>query len=164
MKKTLRSLKSRITGFSTPIGGVSWEPPPDEATAFRRLVIFLEDCRVLYAPDEAEVPWHCIESVIHIRHHLNDAISAAPAQSVLETGARQMRAACRAFLDTASADSDVVRFGFAEGHWASWRFLPALGEFRARVGIQLAVLAAAYAVDIEDQLSVILPPELEDGE
>ena len=164
MKKAIRTLRSRITGFSTPIIGVSWEPPADEAEACRDLVTFLEDCRVLYAAEEAENPHHCVQSVMRIRHHLTDVISNAPAKSLLETGARQMRVACRGFLDEVQTDPDIEEYGFSQGHWPSWRFLPALGALRARIGTQLAVLAAAYGSNVADQFAAIMPPPLGDDE
>lgn len=36
-----------------------------------RVIAFLEDRRVLYAPDELEVPSHCVHSVLEIRHFLS---------------------------------------------------------------------------------------------
>lgn len=38
----------RITGFSVPIFGVSWNPPQPDVTAARKVLVFLEDRRVLY--------------------------------------------------------------------------------------------------------------------
>jgi hypothetical protein len=57
-----------------------------------------------------------------------------------------MRAACRKFLDTVQARQpyfDIVEHGFDRGHFASWVFLPALGELRGVFGLHLAQMAAA---------------------
>jgi uncharacterized protein DUF6650 len=64
-------IANRLTGISTPLGGVSWQPTDLEVSAARRVIAFLEDRRVLYAPDELEVPDHCVHSVLEIRHFLS---------------------------------------------------------------------------------------------
>jgi len=60
-------IANRLTGISTPLVGVSWQPTDLEVSAARRVIAFLEDRRVLYAPDSLEVPSHCVESVLEIR-------------------------------------------------------------------------------------------------
>ncbi|MGC2234073.1 MAG: DUF6650 family protein [Candidatus Acidiferrum sp.] len=58
-------------GDSTPLGGVSWQSSDLEVSAVsRRVIAFLEDRRVLYAPDELEVPSHCVHSILEIRRFL----------------------------------------------------------------------------------------------
>ena len=64
-------IANRLTGISTPLGGVSWQSSDLEVSAARRVIAFLEDRRVLYAPDELEVPDHCVHSVLEIRHFLS---------------------------------------------------------------------------------------------
>jgi uncharacterized protein DUF6650 len=55
---------ARLTGFSIPVCGVSWQPKEPEIDAARRIVTFLEDRRVLYSPSEMEMPDHCVQSVL----------------------------------------------------------------------------------------------------
>jgi hypothetical protein len=45
-----------------------------------------------------------------------------------------------------------------------WRFNDALGEMRAVFGIHIAQLSAKFGIDIEDQLTVILPVEADEAE
>lgn len=157
-----QSFASRITGFGTPVFGLQWEPPEDERAKCREIVAFLEDCRVLYVAHEAEVPSSCIESVMRIRRFLTKQISTLSPGSQIEQAARQMRASCRSFLQTVGEREDISRYGTCSGHWASWIFLPALGELRARIGTQVAVICMAYGVDVEEQLNSILPPDAEE--
>lgn len=63
-------IAARLTGISTPIFGVSWNPPEAERTVARRIVTSLEDRRVLYADSELEVPHHRVDSVLPIREML----------------------------------------------------------------------------------------------
>jgi hypothetical protein len=73
-------IANRLTGISTPLVGVSWQPTDLEVSAARRVIAFLEDRRVLYAPDSLEVPSHCVESVLEIRRFLSGELGK------LETG------------------------------------------------------------------------------
>ena len=48
-------IANRLTGISTPVGGVSWQPAELEIAGARRVVAFLEDRRVLYDPYQMEL-------------------------------------------------------------------------------------------------------------
>lgn len=150
---------SRLTGVSTPIFGVSWNPREPHVAVARRVVTYLEDRRVLYNPYELEIPQHCVTSVLEIRQFLTDEIAALNDDSGLSQNLTAMRTACRKFLDTVQADDRIIQFGFYRdrGHYASWIFNSALGELRGVVGIHLAQVAAQHGLDIKDELASILP-------
>ncbi|MDX9735924.1 MAG: hypothetical protein RBU36_17475 [Thermoanaerobaculia bacterium] len=155
-----KEVLGRITGISCPVFGVSWKPPESERATARRVVTFLEDRRVLYAPDSQEVPAHCVHSVLEIRHHLTAVLQDLPEKSELTENVRAMRAACRKFLGTTGDDrSDLIVFGVSPGHWASWRFHDAIGQLRGVFGIHVAQVAAKYGLDVEDELASILPAQ-----
>ena len=61
---------SRLTGVSTPLGGVSFEPATSDVKVARSVIIFLEDRRVLYDPSEIEFGKYCVQSVLGIRQFL----------------------------------------------------------------------------------------------
>lgn len=152
----------RITGISTPIFGVSWNPEKTERDAARQVISYLEDRRVLYTPSEMECPDHCVQSVLQIRQFLTTKIGETPENTELSNSLRAMRAACRKFLnETDDPHGDIVRFGFQMGHFASWKFLSALGELRGVFGIHTAKIAVAYGIDVEKELATIMP--IEDG-
>jgi hypothetical protein len=155
----------KLTGFSTPIFGVSWEPSDSEREIARRVIAKLEDRRVLYNPTEMEVPHHCVMSVVEIRHILSDELGNLSEESNLARSLRAMRAACRKFLNTVQADEKrIIDFGNYPGHFASWEFNGAVGELRGVFGIHLAQIAAQYGLDIEDELASILPITEEENE
>ncbi len=144
---------SRLTGISSPIFGVSWNPPQAEVSVARRVITFLEDRRVLYVDGEMEMPDHCVSSVIEIRRYLTTELQQL-SDGELSSSLRAMRAACRKFLDKSNG---VGRHG---GHWgysSGWRFNSALGELRGVFGVHLAKLAAQHGLDVEDDLAQILP-------
>lgn len=155
-------IANRLTGISTPIIGVSWQPAGSETAAARRVVAFLEDRRVLYNPGEMEVPAHCVSSVLQIRHFLTAEIGSLGGKSELGASLRAMRAACRKFLDAVGGeDSEIALHAREPGHYASWTFYGALGEMRGVFGIHLARVAALFRIDIEDELAAILPSKAE---
>jgi hypothetical protein len=149
---------NRLTGFSTPLGGASWLPAELEVSAARRVIAFLEDRRVLYAPDEMEAPSHCVHSLIEIRHMLTGELGKLDSNSELTASLRAMRAACRKFLDRVGTDGrDVIHFANHPGHYASWTFYGSLGELRGTFGLHVAKIAALFKLDVEDNLASILP-------
>jgi hypothetical protein len=158
-----QEIVSRLTGISTPVFGISWNPPEPESVIARRIITFLEDRRVLYAPSKMETPAHCVESVIQIRGFLTAELAQLDSGTELARTMRAMRAACRKFLNTVDGrDGRIIRFGDQYGHWASWVFNGALGEMRGVFGIHIAKLAAQYGLDVEDELASILPGKDED--
>lgn len=152
-------IANRLTGISSPILGVSWQPGELEVSAARRVVAYLEDRRVLYAPDELEVPSHCVHSVLELRRFLTSEIGKLDGGSEFAASLRAMRAACRKFLERVGVDGDerTVLYANQQGHWASWTFYSALGEMRGTFGVHLARIAAQFQIDVEDKLAVIIP-------
>jgi len=146
-------IAKRISGLSTPVFGVSWNPPEDKRNIVRRLVAFLEDRRVLYNEYCMEYgPW-VEQSVIEIRRELTDILSGCPEDLQLTGPLRAMRAACRKFLDDAGHPEmrKVVIYPRDAGIWYS------LGEMRGIFGLHLAQLCTAYGVDVEPELETIFP-------
>lgn len=159
MKRRLR-LGKRLTGVSTPVGGVSWETVPDiERDVLTRLVPFLEDRRVLYNPSEVEVPRHCVDSVLLMRRFLVEQSGLLPRDSELGQALRSMAGACRRFLDRVRGPhSDEPLGNPMDWGFNSWVFNQALGELRGQVGIYLQDLLQHYGLDLGGPLKDILPP------
>ena len=161
---SLGDVARRITGFSTPIFGVSWKPPAAERDTVRAFLTFLEDRRVLFNPHHLEVEWQVTESIQQIRTHCNQAIAELPDTSPAVPPLRGIRAACRRFLD--EPHSDFPHMGFHPGRGATDGpgFFTALGEFRAVVGVHVGNLAVTFKIELEPELASILPPEDTDAE
>jgi hypothetical protein len=165
----------RITGFSTPVFGVSWNPPASDRDAVRKLLAFLEDSRALFNPLSAEVEDHVISSIHAIRHECVTAVGTLGEKAPGIVHVRAIGAACRRFLDEPYPAFDDIMdrrrdpyFERDESHGRLRQgthpagFYTALGEFRAFVGAQIAMLSALYEVDIHGDLGRILPPVLDD--
>ena len=151
-----REIANRLTGFSTPMFGVSWKPPEPERAVARRVLAFLEDRRVLYNPYYIEVNDQVVRSVLDIRRFLTPEIGALDTDSRLAGHLRAIRAACRRYLDGTNPHSASRE----ERSWPSpfgFGFLLQLGELRAAVGEHVAAIAVMYGLDVEGDLAEVLP-------
>ena len=139
--------------------GISWNPPEIDRTIAKRVIAYLEDRRVLYTPSEIEIPDHCVQSVLQIREFLTNELISLDTKNKIAESLRAMRSACRKFLNTIQAEDygRIIRYANSPGHYASWEFNQALGEMRGVFGIHIALIAAQYGLDIEDDLATILP-------
>lgn len=164
----IAEILNRLTGFSTPIGGLSWQSATLDVEVARRVLVFLEDRRVLYDPFEVEVPEHCVESVLQIRQFLTAALADQGIGSELAGHLRAMRAACGAFLYRFSSPADISFGDISEDWWLNQELGQALGALRTVFGFQLAQIAARYSLDVYEPLSytihTALPPPRDDEE
>lgn len=147
----------RVTGISTPIGGVQWaDPGPSETEIVRRFILFLEDRRVLYNPFQLETESQVEYSIHQIREESTKTLQALPAGAPAATPIRAIRAACRRFQDEEDEEFPHFDAGWHQrlGHPG---FFLALGAFRVAVGHQVAILAGRHNIDIEGDLASILP-------
>jgi hypothetical protein len=149
-------IASRVTGFSTPIFGVSWTPPQLDRDVAERVILFLDDRRVLFVPFEAEMPEHCVQSVFDIRRFLTDVLGQGGLGEDLIGGLRSMRTACRRFITQTDRHHSGGQFSRNQP-FGNWEFNQALGELRGAFGIHVAQIAMRYGVDVPEPLSSILP-------
>jgi len=156
---------SRVNGVSTPIFGVSWNPPTADVTVAAAFIAFVEVRRVLFSSYTSEVPEQCVTSVIDIRDHITGLIAAGGIGPQLTGPLRVARRYCVRFLERVGANEDpsdaraARRRLFHDPRWSmhDYWFGEALGELRAGVGMQAAIIAASYGLDVEDDLASVLP-------
>jgi hypothetical protein len=162
---------ARVPGTSTPVFGISWAPPTVDVTVARDVVAFIETRRVLFSSYTSEVPEECVASVQQIRDFLGTvlgggAIDAAGIAVELREPLRLMRRYCVRFLEVVGAnampDARVTagrRRQFPPPQWRmhDYWFGEALGELRAGVCLQVAIIAASFGLDVEDYLARRLP-------
>lgn len=165
----------RITGFSTPVFGIQWSPPASDREAVRKFLALLEDRRALFNPLSAEVEDDVIGSIHTIRAECVTAVGALGEKAPGIVHVRAIGAACRRFLDEPYPTFDDIMdrrrdpYFERDEHYGHLRrgthpaaFFTALGELRAFVGTQIALLSAIYGIEIHGDLVRILPPELDD--
>jgi hypothetical protein len=149
-----QEIAARLTGFSVPFFGVSWDPPEPDVAIARRVVAFLEDRRVLYNAYHLEVEEQCIHSVTEIRRFLTTEIGALDDRSALGEHLRAIRAACRKFLDDSGPQGGRLHRGWGPSEAP---FFTALGELRAAIGSRVAAVAVMHGLDVERQLASLFP-------
>jgi hypothetical protein len=157
LKLTYKEIISRLTGFSIPIFGVSWQPDESEIKIAKRIITTLEDRRVLYSPYELEVPRHCISSVLEVRKLLTDEIGKVSQKKELYNDMQILRGACRKFLDTIHPIEKDLESYKSFSTVSGWIFLTALGELRGVFGIGVSKVAISYGLNITGDLAQIIP-------
>lgn len=171
-KVKFKELASRITGFSIPVFGVSWNPTKSERNVIRELILFLEDRRALYNPYNTET-WHWVsESILKIREELNNRLKEVGENSESAISLRIMRSACRNYLDKMELyekfldnweiiekqDKQVI-----EDIHQNVNPIASLSELRIIFGMHIAKLCSMYGIDLEGKIISILPPELQEN-
>lgn len=164
---TFKEIANRLTGFSIPIFGVSWTPAKLEIETAKKVIIFLEDKRVLYVVYELESPQHCITSVIQIREFLTTQMFDLGDKSELANILRAMRSACRKFLDSVQTqwyfDKGRGEINHELGIGGQIHFFNAMGELRATMGILIARIIVMHGLNFEGELINIIPFEIADN-
>jgi hypothetical protein len=150
----------KLTGFSIPWFGLSWTVTDGDREAARRVINVLEDRRVLYGERSMEDQLHCWRSAQTIREYLTTEINATRSGSGVHETLKRMRAAARAFVDSAGTDLEAwsVRGRLTDP------FSVALGVFQSTMGQHVAVLAEQYNVTVDRELATILPPKPKAGD
>jgi hypothetical protein len=159
-KEKMRQIKtSKITGFSFPWFGLSWEIAESEKSIITKIISYLEDRRVLFLPYEPHMKkTHCIQSVLNIREYLSEKIEALPPESPLIFVLKHLRASCRKFLVTIEPyQKELDNFPDDVPNEVKFIFSTALGELRASFGIAIALFSEKFDIEINDDFSSILP-------
>jgi hypothetical protein len=152
-KRKGRELATRLVGISTPVGGVSWNPPREERDMARQVLVYLAEQRALWDPYDIAIGSFVTQSILDMRERLRRELRGLSTNSVLQEGLRAMQAACRMFLD----ENQSARSGYGPPYEAQLH--STLGELRALFGIHIARIACAYDLEVDAHLEGILPPE-----
>lgn len=156
----------RVTGVSTPCGGVSWVPSPSDRDELRKLVVFLEDRRALFDPFGVEVVGMVGNSVKQIRTELTRVLQVLSEDSRAGEPLRLMRSACQSYLTKATRFDDFppwhrlprgLRAGPGCGDGDD--FVLALGELRGVFGACLSQIATTHSIDVHGDLASLLPQQ-----
>lgn len=164
MWKTVRSYTrkfKKVNGFSTPIGGLQWEAPPDEKRAIRKLIVFLEDRTTLYAGEHARLS-DPIASLGIARREITETLGLVEQGSPAEPHLRQMRQVLKC---SQSHLTKILRQGepnLQRERQDSAEFQLGLAEMRGALGANLAALASIYDLEVESCLATLFSDD--DGE
>ncbi|MFG3419779.1 DUF6650 family protein [Micromonospora sp. NPDC048063] len=158
-----RGMGIRLTGLSIPGGfGAQWQKAEGDKDVARRVLLFLEDRRLLFGQRHREDKSHCISSALQIRAFLTEQLVLVKPKSDLFENLRAMRAACRRFIEAAGPNGSYLSYG--ERYGQADPFSLALGGLRSMMGIHIAILAQAYDLEVDEELASILPPQPQDDD
>jgi hypothetical protein len=156
----------RLTGISVPFGGLQWETVDGDKQIARRVIVFLENRRVLFNAHFVEDERDCVRSALAIREFVTEQLAEARPGATVEGLLRSIRAACRRFVDRAGRDG--VNFHRREGGPTFVLRIDAmslaLGDLRTTVGFAVAALAERFDLVVEDDLAQILPPPVNEDD
>ncbi len=153
---TFLEIASRLNSIGTPFFTVGWIPTKADATIARKVIRFLEDRRMLFNACAYEDPQHCALSAVEIRKVITQELAEVAEGTDLFKHLVGIRAACRTFLDNAPASGQ--RFDLHDRYsMQTLQFFMALGELRATVGNQVALMAVKWDIDVEKDLARVLP-------
>ena len=152
----------RITGISSPLGGVQWaDPGPSDGEFVRQFLVFLEDRRVLYNAMQLEVPSQVEHSIHQIREQCTRTLQQLGASAFAAQPIRTIRVAGQSFHDDCNEEFHNMVHDWDGPRQHQHRFGPgfftALGAYRATVGYQVALLAGHYDIDVEGDLASVIP-------
>ncbi len=151
-----RELAARLIGIKTPIGGIDWQPPPEEQDRARQVLTYLAEQGALWDPYDIAISPFVTQSIVDLRGQLRSDLDDLSNGSVLHEALRAMHAACRHFLE----ENQSPRSGYGPPYEAQLH--STLGELRALFGIHIGRIACAYDLEVDPRLVGILPPELEE--
>ena len=164
--KLIRKLKEfsnkKVTGVSTPIGGVQWEHGVADDVQAQTIADFLSNRRVLFNDGELEVPHYCVDSVHEIRQFLTNRLLENQQDTPVRSCLLDLLGACRKFDDTITKKCRSLQHGYLSGQFFEQvAFFTSLGELRGAFGVQLTLLKETYDTRLTAELERVLPTEAE---
>ena len=157
----LSEIQVNLSVFGLGGGTVTWARTAGDRQIARSVITFLEDRRLLFGRRHLEDEEHCIHSANDIRIFIGRRISESDPGDQLEGALRVIRWAARRFVDAGGPRG--TNFSHRSSAAVTDRFSLALGELRAHVGAQLAVLTHVYELPVEYELAQIIP-DIDDDE
>lgn len=135
----------KVTGLSTPFGGISWEYTEAEKKGVEELFFFLETKRILVNPIEMEIKQWCIKSAIEIKEKITELYSKYNFSNHATDCMRSMVNACNDFLDKLGDVKGIgILYKNGNGDWADSTFSSAMKHFRKIFRDNINLLSAAY--------------------
>jgi hypothetical protein len=143
-----------ITGFSTPLGGLQWTPPPTESKVVHDLVTFLEGRRVLFEEDDSNEPAiFCRQSVELIRNELTTTLQSIDQSTEIKVPLRKFRTQCHKFCN----EIGHPNFNNLPQAVQSSLLNVELQQLRKVAGQVIGELSVSFQLDIDDELAAIIP-------
>ncbi len=119
-----------LNGFSTPVGGISWDKTASSKEIFTHLLFFLEAKRILVNPIEMEIKDWCIQSVLEIKQHLITIAQELKLKDFDANIIRHLIDACNNYLNVVAPMNLPGIIYKKDGRWEDLNFDMAMKDFR----------------------------------
>ena len=119
-----------LNGFSTSLGGISWNKTTSSKEMFTHLLFFLESKRILVNPIELEFKDWCIESVLEIKQQLVNITQELKLKDFDADIIRNLIDACNDYLDTVKPMNLPGIIYKKDDRWEDLSFDRAMKAFR----------------------------------
>lgn len=133
-----------LNGFSTSLGGISWNKTTSSKEMFDHLLFFLESKRILVNPIELEYKDWCIESVLEIKQQLVNITQEVKLKGFDTDIIRNLIDACNAYLDTVTPMNLPGIIYKKDGRWEDLSFDRAMKDFRNSFKLEIAKIEKKY--------------------
>ena len=127
-----------LNGFSTSLGGISWNKTTSSKEMFSHLLFFLESKRILVNPIELEFKDWCIESVLEIKQQLVNITQEVELKDFDADMIRNLVDACNTYLDTVTPMNLPGIIYKKDGRWEDLNFDRAMKDFRNSFKLEIA--------------------------
>jgi hypothetical protein len=154
MKRSLSNFTRRVSGISTPVGGISWTPSADERQIVYKLLQRLGDRRLIrHYHGGFEYP-AVVRSLEIMRTNVTDALTALSPESHARPLLEDIRTALHAFQDLLQEEYPQDKYRYDSGAEASptSEVLEALQEMRSIVGQKVERLGQIHEIPLGDTL------------
>ena len=133
-----------LNGFSTSLGGISWNKTTSSKEMFTHLLFFLESKRILVTPIELEFKDWCIESVLEIKQQLVGITQELKLKDFDADIIRNMIDACNDYLDTVKPMNLPGIIYKKDDRWEDLSFDRAMKAFRNSFKQEIAKVEKKY--------------------
>ena len=143
-----------LNGFSTSLGGISWNKTTSSKEMFSHLLFFLESKRILVNPIELEFKDWCIESVLEIKQQLVNITQEVELKDVDADMIRNLVDACNTYLDTVTPMNLPGIIYKKDGRWEDLNFDRAMKDFRNSFKLEIAKIEKKYRLKFHKNIPV----------
>ncbi len=133
-----------LNGFSTSIGGISWNKTTSSKELFTHLLFFLKSKRILVNPIELEFKDWCIESVLEMKNQLVNITQEVKLKDFDADRIRNLVDVCNNYLNTVTPMNLTGIIYKKDGRWEDLSFDRAMKAFRTSFKQEIEKIEKKY--------------------
>jgi hypothetical protein len=146
-------MKYKITGISTPFGGISWDENKSKVQKYEYLFIFLSSKRILINPIEMEIPEQCVTSVLDIKKTIVEFSRNIQQIEFDKSVLSHMMNACNIYLDYMSSTNLPHIIYKNKDKWENLSFDSGMKSFRNSLKKSILLIEQKYNIKFPSLIS-----------